>query len=174
MTNLRLLDGRALELGAEGLAEHARRLGPLPGGGWLLFRTGWSARGDDPALHYMLGCSFQAQMKVEDAVASFARALELDPGFAKAHNNRGWTLEMAGNLEAAMQAYQRAGELDPNLAVAFYNRGNLFRRLGDAAFSMSNSCPRQRRLYHRDQRIGRNKRLFQNAVSSNSLRFLFI
>jgi predicted O-linked N-acetylglucosamine transferase (SPINDLY family)/predicted SAM-dependent methyltransferase len=96
---------------------------------WL--NKGIAVRGDVAAVHYMLGCSFQAQMKIQDAVASFVRALELDPGLAKAHNNLGWTLEMAGDLEGAMQAYQRAGELDPNLAVAFYNRGNLFRRLGD-------------------------------------------
>jgi predicted O-linked N-acetylglucosamine transferase (SPINDLY family)/predicted SAM-dependent methyltransferase len=90
-----------------------------------------AARGDVPVFHYMLGCSFQAQMKLHDAIASFARALELDPGLAKAHNNLGCTQELAGDVEAAMRAYQRAGELDPKLAVAFYNRGNLFRRIGD-------------------------------------------
>jgi kynurenine formamidase len=26
-----------------------QRHGPLPAGGWLLYRTGWSARGDEPA-----------------------------------------------------------------------------------------------------------------------------
>jgi kynurenine formamidase len=31
------------------LAEWQRRNGPLPTRGWLLFRTGWSSRGDDPA-----------------------------------------------------------------------------------------------------------------------------
>ena len=89
------------------------------------------ARSDVAAFHYMLGCSFQAQGKVQDAIASFRRAAELDPVHAKAQNNLGCTLEIAGDLEGAMQAYRRAGELDPKFAVALYNCGNLFRRAGD-------------------------------------------
>jgi len=90
-----------------------------------------AVRGDSAAFHYMLGCSLQSQGKIHDAIASFARALELEPTLAKAHNNLGCTLEAAGNLEGAQNAYARAGELDARLAVAFYNRGNLFRRVGD-------------------------------------------
>ena len=49
MTGSRLLAGRDLALGAEGLAEHERRLGPLPAAGAsvieLLIRSGLTGRG---------------------------------------------------------------------------------------------------------------------------------
>src|ERR1700694_3236849 len=49
MSSPRLLDGRDLTLGAEGLGEHARRLGPLPATGRalidLLVGSGLTGRG---------------------------------------------------------------------------------------------------------------------------------
>jgi len=90
-----------------------------------------AARGDVAAFHYMLGCSFQAQRKMQDAAASFRRALELDPAHAKACNNLGATLEELGDAGGAMDAYVRAAELDPRFAMPLYNRGNLYRRVGD-------------------------------------------
>lgn len=90
-----------------------------------------AVREDVPAVHYMLGCCFQAQRKIDDAVTAFARAVELDPNFAKAFNNLGCTLEAAGNLRGAFECYDRALELDPGLAVASYNKGNAFRQTGD-------------------------------------------
>ncbi|MCC6212857.1 MAG: tetratricopeptide repeat protein [Burkholderiales bacterium] len=90
-----------------------------------------AARGDVAMFHYMLGCCFQAQAKVDDAVTSFARAVELDPRFAKAFNNLGCTLEASGNLRGALECYDRALELDTRLAQASYNKGNALRQLGD-------------------------------------------
>lgn len=87
----------------------------------------------EPRLAYMLGCALQAQGRADDAVAAFRRAIELDPGLAKAHNNLGCTLEAAGRLGEAAQAYGRAIELDPAVAQALYNLGNLRDRMGDRA-----------------------------------------
>jgi predicted O-linked N-acetylglucosamine transferase (SPINDLY family)/predicted SAM-dependent methyltransferase len=92
-----------------------------------------AVRDNVPEFHYMLGCCFQAQRKNDDAVTAFARAVELDPKFAKAMNNLGCTLEAAGNLRGAFECYDRALELDPGLAVASYNKGNAFRQTGDPA-----------------------------------------
>jgi predicted O-linked N-acetylglucosamine transferase (SPINDLY family)/predicted SAM-dependent methyltransferase len=90
-----------------------------------------SARGDVAAFHYMLGCSLQAQGKVADAIASFSRAVELDPQHAKAHNNLGCVLEAAGDLDRALACYSRAVALDPRFATALYNQGNAYRQAGD-------------------------------------------
>jgi predicted O-linked N-acetylglucosamine transferase (SPINDLY family)/predicted SAM-dependent methyltransferase len=91
------------------------------------------AREETPLLLYMRGCCFQAQGNARDSIASFKRALELDPGMAKACNNLGHSLELVGNLAEALECYTRASELDPALAVARYNEGNLRRQLGDLA-----------------------------------------
>ena len=89
-----------------------------------------TARQDAAPLHYMLGCSLQAQGKVRDAIASFNRAAELDPRHAKTRNNLGCALEAAGELPAALKCYEDAIALDPSLAVAFYNQGNAHRQAG--------------------------------------------
>lgn len=102
-----------------------------PGSAVDLINKAIAARGDVAQFHYMLGCCFQAQQKVDDAVTCFARAVELDPNFAKAFNNLGCTLEVAGNLRGALECYDRALELDPRLAQASYNKGNAFRQSGD-------------------------------------------
>jgi predicted O-linked N-acetylglucosamine transferase (SPINDLY family) len=91
-----------------------------------------AANGSVAAMHYMLGCVFQAQGKTVDAIASFRQALALDPGQAKAHNNLGCMLEAAAELSEAAQSYREAIRLDPRMAQAHYNLGNACRQLGDA------------------------------------------
>jgi predicted O-linked N-acetylglucosamine transferase (SPINDLY family) len=88
---------------------------------------------EDARLQYMLGCALEAQGKALDAVASFRRAIELEPGFAKAHNNLGCALEAAGSLEEAAGSYAAAAGLDGALAQARYNLGSLLHRLGRGA-----------------------------------------
>lgn len=102
-----------------------------PGSVVDLLNKAVAVRSELPVLHYMLGCCFQAQRKVDDATTAFARAVELDPNFAKAYNNLGCTLEAIGNLRGAFECYDRALELDSGLAVASYNKGNAFRQTGE-------------------------------------------
>jgi predicted O-linked N-acetylglucosamine transferase (SPINDLY family) len=97
---------------------------------WLLKAI--AADGGVAAVHHMLGCALQAQEKIEDAIASFGRALELDPMHAKAHNNLGCIREAAGNVDEALRCYREAVRLDPKLAHAHYNLGNIFKQMGDA------------------------------------------
>ena len=96
---------------------------------WL--RRGIAVNDDVPRLHYMMGCSLLEEQNPADAMIAFRKAIELDPLFAKAHNNLGFTLEALGQLQEARQCYQRAIECDPRLADALYNLGNAYRQLGD-------------------------------------------
>ena len=50
------------------------------------------------------------------------KAIELDPQYAKAYNNRFARYDQ-GDLDAAIQDYDKAIELDPQFALAYYNRG---------------------------------------------------
>ena len=59
----------------------------------------------------------------EEAVASYDRALVLNPNLAAAWSNRGIALGNLGRHEEAVASYDRALDLNPNYAEAWVNRG---------------------------------------------------
>jgi len=87
--------------------------------------------GDRPQTHNTIGLAHASAGRYAEAVASYDRAIELAPAYAKAWNNRGLSLEGAGDPEAAFTSYMRAAELDPLLATAPNNIGALFWNSGD-------------------------------------------
>jgi predicted O-linked N-acetylglucosamine transferase (SPINDLY family)/predicted SAM-dependent methyltransferase len=76
-------------------------------------------------LRYMLGCALQEAGRAEAATAAYRRALELQPGHAKALNNLGGLCEISGDAAGALRCYDDALREDPQLAIAYSNRGNL-------------------------------------------------
>jgi predicted O-linked N-acetylglucosamine transferase (SPINDLY family) len=90
-------------------------------------------RHETAPLHYMLGCSLQAQGKIADAVGALRRAVALEPAMAKAHNNLGCLYEAAGVLEEALLCYRNAIAADATLVPAVYNLGNVLKQTGDRA-----------------------------------------
>ncbi|MFY9316039.1 MAG: tetratricopeptide repeat protein [Burkholderiales bacterium] len=86
---------------------------------------------DTPQLHFMIGCTMEDLARPQDAIAAYRKALERDPGHAKAANNLGCVLEALGDLDGAAASYEQALRSDPKLANALYNRANLARQRGD-------------------------------------------
>lgn len=77
-----------------------------------------------------LGVDLQRQGKVELAVAANQKALEFDPGLARAHIN---LISLYGRLkqyEKAEEHYQLAVALDPGAAESHYNYGVLLMQRG--------------------------------------------
>jgi len=79
-----------------------------------------------------LGVECARQGRLEDAVACFRQAVELDPGCAEAHNNLANALRERGRFEEALLHLNRALECKPdlpeaqlNLAVVLEARGEL-------------------------------------------------
>ena len=71
----------------------------------------------------------QGQFQERDAAIN--RAIELDPGYAPAHNNRGsYLMDDPQKLEQAIADFDQAIKLDPKFAAAYNNRGNAYRRKG--------------------------------------------
>lgn len=64
------------------------------------------------------------------AVASYRRALELNPELAEGHNNLGNVLRSLGQIDAAVKSYERALEIAPCYAGACLNLGNAQMDLG--------------------------------------------
>ena len=64
------------------------------------------------------------------AVQEYTRAIEKDPNYAFAYNNRGNSYADLGKYDQAIADYNKAIELDPNYAFAYNNRGVSYNDLG--------------------------------------------
>lgn len=71
-------------------------------------------------VHHKLG-------RLDEAVRSFRKALELVPDMAEAHIGLGNTLKALGKLEEATRSYRNALRSNQNLVEAHLNLGNVFR-----------------------------------------------
>jgi hypothetical protein len=88
------------------------------------------ANSEGPEFYLDLGRRLWRERRHRDAAENFARALELDPASATAHNNLGWALETGGDESGALGHYERAVELDPGLTVARVNLAKLLAKAG--------------------------------------------
>ncbi|TXT25729.1 MAG: methyltransferase type 12 [Gallionellaceae bacterium] len=87
-------------------------------------------------MHYNLGLAFRAQGKLDEAIASYRRAIALQPGYAEAHFNLGNALQKQGKLDEAIASYRKALALKPDGVDAHNNLGSALQeqgKLGDAA-----------------------------------------
>ncbi len=83
---------------------------------------------NDPRAHYLRGLlRIEVSRDVPGAIASFTRAVELDPQFAEAHNNLGVYLLQSGNTDSAIQHLRAAVALSPSWAKAHLNLGDALR-----------------------------------------------
>jgi tetratricopeptide (TPR) repeat protein len=78
-----------------------------------------SAATDDPDLLIALGNAYQISGRRAEALGTFERVLDVDPGNALAHENIGVAMLQAGDRAAAEASLRRAVALDPGLAGAW-------------------------------------------------------
>ncbi|MBP5973990.1 tetratricopeptide repeat protein, partial [Brasilonema sp. CT11] len=75
-------------------------------------------------VHFNQGLALYNQGKLDEAIASYRKALQIDPNYATAHNNLGYALKNQGKLDEAIASYRQALQIDPNYAAAHNNLGN--------------------------------------------------
>src|SRR5262249_25621993 len=80
------------------------------------------------------GLAYQAKREYDRAVADHTKAIELNPKYATAYNNRGIA---TGDYDRAIADYNRAIELDPNFADAYLRRGLAYEGKGDSERSIA-------------------------------------
>lgn len=85
---------------------------------------------EDAAAHLNLGNALGRLGRLDEAFASYRRALDADPGFAEAHNNLGELLLERGRAEEALVSCQQALRIRPDFAHAHQNLGRVLVRLG--------------------------------------------
>ncbi|MBD1868470.1 CHAT domain-containing protein [Cyanobacteria bacterium FACHB-471] len=76
------------------------------------------------------GRTLAARGRLNEAIAAYRRAIQIDPNLAVAHNNLGIVLARRGRLQEAADAYHEAIRLDPNLANAYNNLAEVLQDLG--------------------------------------------
>jgi len=68
--------------------------------------------------------------RIDEAVAGYRRALELDPELAIAWNGLAMTLERAGDLDGAIAAARRLIELEPDEALGHTSLSRFYQQKG--------------------------------------------
>jgi protein O-GlcNAc transferase len=68
--------------------------------------------------------------RLDEAEASYRRALQIKPDFAEAHSNLGITLHNLGRLDEAEASYRNALQLEPDYAEAHWSLGYILHKLG--------------------------------------------
>jgi len=68
--------------------------------------------------------------QVDEGIAHFQRALEIDPNVAEAHFNLGFYLARKGQTDEAITHFQRALEINPSIAEAHFKLGLYLARKG--------------------------------------------
>ncbi|MBX3508702.1 MAG: tetratricopeptide repeat protein [Parvibaculum sp.] len=84
------------------------------------------------AFHVPLGMVLLRQDRVDEAVAAFEKAIELNPNLAAAYGNLGNAEQKRGNMEAAAAAYERACALNPKDTISYVSFGMARMKLGHA------------------------------------------
>ncbi|TGG91860.1 MAG: tetratricopeptide repeat protein, partial [Aphanocapsa feldmannii 277cV] len=74
---------------------------------------------------------FKQQGDLEDAIASYKKALFIKPNYPRTLYNLGTALQEQGDLEGAIASYKKALSIKPNYPDALYNLGNALKGQGD-------------------------------------------
>jgi tetratricopeptide (TPR) repeat protein len=85
---------------------------------------------NDVEAHNNLGTAWRRIGRLDDAVASYRRALAIKSDVAEVHNNLGNTLKDLGRFGEAVSAFRRALDLKPDFAKPYNNLGNALQDLG--------------------------------------------
>lgn len=78
-------------------------------------------------LYNMANCL--AEVDPEEALITYNRAIELDPNYSEALNNKGNLLKALGRFSEALDAFDHVIKINPDPAEPYYNRGNLLQDL---------------------------------------------
>jgi len=125
-------------------------------------------------VYNIYGAVLVKQDRPREAVVEIDKAIQLQPDYAEAYNNRGNAQTVIGNLNAALNDFDKALRLKPDTAGFHANRGNALQELGrlNDAIESFDSAIRLKPDYaevfiHRSQALAMSGRLREAVESSN-------
>jgi tetratricopeptide (TPR) repeat protein len=80
---------------------------------------------------YIQGGDKYEKADYQGAIQAFNQAIQLNPNYSEAYNNRGNARFQSGNNEDAIADYNQALRINPNYTDAYTNRGTIRSLLGD-------------------------------------------
>jgi len=89
-----------------------------------LFRHALTVTADNATSRLNLGMALSDRGEFDSARVHLRKAIELRPGWARAHNNLGWSLAQSGRHAEADSSYHEALRRDPTYADAYFNLGH--------------------------------------------------
>ncbi len=81
---------------------------------------------NDPAALFEMGNTYYKTGQLDNAVAAYKKAIEINPKFDAAYANLGAVYYAQQNLNLAEDAYLKASNLSPNDADLIYNLGAIY------------------------------------------------
>ncbi len=76
------------------------------------------------------GYWYTKKKRLDEALADFNRALEIDPANVELYDYKGDVLFQKGELQAAIDNYNQSIRIDPTYAAAYYSRGQVYEKQG--------------------------------------------
>jgi len=77
----------------------------------------------DTAIHFFKGVAYSLKRESAEAIGEFSKAIEKNPKFAPAYNNRGKDYRWKDQYEQAISDHSKAIEINPRYAKAYLSRG---------------------------------------------------
>lgn len=74
---------------------------------------------------------YHSQDDYEHAIVNLDKAIELDPNYVAAYNNRGVVYRTKREYDRAIENLNKATDLNPNHINAYYNRGETWLHMGE-------------------------------------------
>jgi tetratricopeptide (TPR) repeat protein len=88
--------------------------------------------------HYECGCHYHYDLRdYPAAIHEYSEALQVDPHYAPALNNRGIIYRETGQLRAALEDFTAVIHEEPTNVFAYNNRANAFRQKNEQDFAMA-------------------------------------
>ncbi|OGQ53210.1 MAG: hypothetical protein A3J24_02300 [Deltaproteobacteria bacterium RIFCSPLOWO2_02_FULL_53_8] len=79
---------------------------------------------------YDKGWVYSDAKDYDNAIEAYSKAIELDPDYGSAYNNRGIAYRNKDQLDKAIEDYNKAIYLEPNNAIAYNNRAIAYNKTG--------------------------------------------